>query len=143
MTSMSPVVSQAYQALAEALPAARGCTAVLRCVLPSFVREFVRVVSWLQEPSFFIYPSMQGGKSDLRSLGCSCFILLRLYAFGTYLQGHVPPAMLFHRCMSQKYIDATICFWDIDMLEDLRSSKRAPPHSMQKLLYNPCISQEI
>ncbi|KAF4525156.1 hypothetical protein B566_EDAN014773, partial [Ephemera danica] len=54
------VVSQAYQAMAEALPAARGCTAVLRCVLPSFVREFVRVVSWLQEPSFYIYPSMQG-----------------------------------------------------------------------------------
>jgi hypothetical protein len=63
MVSLFTVVSQAYQAMAEALPVARGCTAVLRCVLPSFVREFVRVVSWLQEPSFYIYPSMQGGKS--------------------------------------------------------------------------------
>ncbi|XP_065348547.1 cell adhesion molecule Dscam2 isoform X2 [Cloeon dipterum] len=64
------VVSQAYQALAEAVPAVRGCTAILRCVLPSFVKEFVRIVSWLQEPSFYIYPSMQGdGKFHMLPTG--------------------------------------------------------------------------
>ena len=45
--------------------ASRGCTAVLRCVVPSFVRDLVRVVSWLQEPAFYIYPSLQGGKRRL------------------------------------------------------------------------------
>ena len=35
-------------------------------------------------------------------------ISLRLYAFGTYLQGQAPAAMLFHRDMSQKHIEATI-----------------------------------
>ncbi|XP_059476003.1 cell adhesion molecule Dscam2 isoform X1 [Neocloeon triangulifer] len=64
------VVSQAYQALAEAVPAVRGCTAILRCVLPSFVKEFVRIVSWLQEPSFYIYPSLQGdGKFHMLPTG--------------------------------------------------------------------------
>ena len=38
-----------------------GCTAILRCVIPTFVKEHVRVVSWVQEPAFFIYPSLQGG----------------------------------------------------------------------------------
>jgi len=44
------------------LGASRGCTAVLRCVVPSFVKDLIRVVSWVQEPSFFIYPSLLGGK---------------------------------------------------------------------------------
>lgn len=38
-----------------------GCTAILRCVIPTFVKEHVRVVSWVQEPALFIYPSLQGG----------------------------------------------------------------------------------
>ncbi|RZF37300.1 hypothetical protein LSTR_LSTR005632 [Laodelphax striatellus] len=38
----------------------RGNTAVLRCTIPSFVREFITVTSWLQDSSFNIYPSMKG-----------------------------------------------------------------------------------
>ncbi|KAJ9598446.1 hypothetical protein L9F63_010890, partial [Diploptera punctata] len=54
------VVAQAYKVEVEVLGAARGCTAVLRCVVPSFVKELIRVVSWVQEPSFYVYPSLQG-----------------------------------------------------------------------------------
>lgn len=57
------VVAQAYKVEVEVLGASRGCTAVLRCVVPSFVKELIRVVSWVQEPSFYIYPSLQGGKN--------------------------------------------------------------------------------
>lgn len=57
-----PVVAQEYKLEVEVLGASRGCTAVLRCVVPSFVKELIRVVSWVQEPSFYIYPSLQGGK---------------------------------------------------------------------------------
>ncbi|XP_050430112.1 cell adhesion molecule Dscam2 isoform X2 [Adelges cooleyi] len=39
---------------------AKGCTAVLECVAPSFTKDMVKVVSWLQEPGFYIYPSLQG-----------------------------------------------------------------------------------
>lgn len=58
-----PVVAQSYKVDVEILAASRGCTAILRCVVPSFVKELVRVVSWVQEPAFFIYPSLQGGES--------------------------------------------------------------------------------
>jgi len=40
---------------------AKGCTAVLECVTPAFMKDLVKVVSWLQEPRFYIYPSLQGG----------------------------------------------------------------------------------
>lgn len=56
------VVAQSYKVDVETLAASRGCTAILRCVVPSFVKELVRVVSWVQEPAFFIYPSLQGGE---------------------------------------------------------------------------------
>jgi hypothetical protein len=61
--STPTVVAQSYKVDVETLAASRGCTAILRCVVPSFVKELVRVVSWVQEPAFFIYPSLQGGKS--------------------------------------------------------------------------------
>lgn len=41
---------------------AKGCTAVLECVAPTFMKDLVKVVSWLQEPGFYIYPSLQGGE---------------------------------------------------------------------------------
>ncbi|XP_048515678.1 Down syndrome cell adhesion molecule-like protein Dscam2 isoform X2 [Athalia rosae] len=65
------VVAQAYKVEVEVMGgASRGCTAVLRCVIPSFVKDLVRVVSWLQEPSFYIYPSLQGdGKFHLLPTG--------------------------------------------------------------------------
>ncbi|XP_046465971.1 dscam family member AbsCAM isoform X1 [Neodiprion pinetum] len=65
------VVAQAYKVDVEVMGgASRGCTAVLRCVIPSFVKDLVRVVSWLQEPSFYIYPSLQGdGKFHLLPTG--------------------------------------------------------------------------
>lgn len=56
------VVAQAYKVDVEVLGASRGCSAILRCVIPTFVKELVRVVSWVQEPAFYIYPSLQGGK---------------------------------------------------------------------------------
>ncbi|XP_070509604.1 cell adhesion molecule Dscam2 isoform X3 [Chironomus tepperi] len=60
------VVAQSYKVEVETLAAPRGCTAILRCVIPTFVKEYVRVVSWVQEPAFFIYPSLQGdGKYHL------------------------------------------------------------------------------
>lgn len=58
------VVAQAYKVDVEVLSASRGCTAILRCVVPTFVKELVRVVSWVHEPAIYIYPSLQGGKYE-------------------------------------------------------------------------------
>nr|CAD7428952.1 unnamed protein product [Timema monikensis] len=43
----------------------RGNTAVLKCTIPSFVREYITVTSWVQDSSFNIYPSTKGGKMEL------------------------------------------------------------------------------
>ncbi|ROT71858.1 Down syndrome cell adhesion molecule-like protein [Penaeus vannamei] len=37
-----------------------GNTAVLRCAVPSYVREYVTVTSWVHDDSFNIYPSLHG-----------------------------------------------------------------------------------
>ncbi|XP_066139979.1 cell adhesion molecule Dscam2 isoform X2 [Euwallacea fornicatus] len=54
------VVTQSFKVEVEVVPAARGCTAVVKCKVPNFVRDLVRIISWVQEPSFYIYPSLQG-----------------------------------------------------------------------------------
>lgn len=40
----------------------RGNIAVLHCIIPSFMRDYLTVTSWLQDRSFHIYPSSDGGK---------------------------------------------------------------------------------
>lgn len=70
------VVAQAYKVDVEVLAASRGCTAILRCVVPMFVKELVRVVSWVQEPAFYIYPSLQGGN------------IIHEYTYFIHLQGY-------------------------------------------------------
>ncbi|XP_050300550.1 cell adhesion molecule Dscam2 isoform X1 [Anthonomus grandis grandis] len=54
------VVTQSFKVEVEVITAARGCTAVVKCKVPNFVKDLVRIISWVQEPSFFIYPSLQG-----------------------------------------------------------------------------------
>lgn len=82
--SCPTVVAQAYKVDVEVLGASRGCTAILRCVVPTFVKELVRVVSWVQEPALYIYPSLQGGNNHghavalVRLVVCGC-----VCAFGT------------------------------------------------------------
>lgn len=40
----------------------RGNTAVLKCTIPIFVREYITVTSWVKDDTFNIYPSPKGGK---------------------------------------------------------------------------------
>ncbi|XP_063920715.1 cell adhesion molecule Dscam2 isoform X4 [Zophobas morio] len=54
------VVTQAFRVDVEVIGAPRGCSAVLKCIVPTFAKELVRIISWIQEPTFFIYPSLQG-----------------------------------------------------------------------------------
>lgn len=93
------VVAQAYKVDVEVIGgASRGCTAILRCVVPSFVKDLVRVVSWLQEPSFYIYPSLQGGNSIHSSFSSFLFfvsfsvsfnfVTARRRLFGTLFSPH-------------------------------------------------------
>ncbi|XP_054281239.1 cell adhesion molecule Dscam2-like [Macrosteles quadrilineatus] len=48
----------------------RGNTALLKCSIPSFVKDYITVTSWLQDSSFNIYPSIKGdGKYHMLPTG--------------------------------------------------------------------------
>ncbi|XP_011264850.2 Down syndrome cell adhesion molecule-like protein Dscam2 isoform X5 [Camponotus floridanus] len=81
------VVAQAYKVDVEVTGgASRGCTAILRCIIPSYVKDLVRVVSWLHEPSSYIYPSLQGdGKFHLLPTG---ELLVHSLEFSDQLNGY-------------------------------------------------------
>lgn len=67
---LTAVVLQHYEVTVSTQPVSRGNVAVLRCVVPSLVREFVAVTSWLQDQSFNIYPSNDGdGKFHMLPTG--------------------------------------------------------------------------
>jgi hypothetical protein len=55
------VVMQDFSVGATGSSVTRGNMAVLRCLVPSFVRDFLSVTSWLQDQKFNIYPSSDGG----------------------------------------------------------------------------------
>lgn len=56
------VVNQRYDPEVQNPSGFLGNNVLMRCNVPSFVRDHVTVTSWLQEPAFNIYPSTMGGK---------------------------------------------------------------------------------
>jgi hypothetical protein len=60
---MLAVVMQQYELRVKGALVSRGNTAVLRCQVPSAVRDYLTVTSWLQDSSFNIYPSSDGGRT--------------------------------------------------------------------------------
>lgn len=68
----------------EVLGAARGCTAVLKCMIPSFVKDLVRIISWVQEPTFYIYPSLHGGTYEIYHLSILRFPTKKKIRFSSF-----------------------------------------------------------
>lgn len=56
------VVNQLYDPEVQNPAGFIGSNVLLKCNIPNFVKDYVSVTSWLQEPSFNIYPSMESGK---------------------------------------------------------------------------------
>ncbi|XP_025073056.1 Down syndrome cell adhesion molecule-like [Pogonomyrmex barbatus] len=54
------VVNQRYDPEVQSPSGFLGNNVLMRCNVPSFVRDHVTVTSWLQEPAFNIYPSTMG-----------------------------------------------------------------------------------
>ncbi|XP_032686648.1 Down syndrome cell adhesion molecule-like protein Dscam2 isoform X7 [Odontomachus brunneus] len=97
------VVAQAYKVDVEVTGgASRGCTAILRCIIPSYVKDLVRVVAWLHEPSSHIYPSLQGdGKFHLLPTG---ELLVHSLEFNDQLNGYKCRTM--HRLTRQVVVSS-------------------------------------
>lgn len=56
------VVNQRYDPEVQNPGGFIGGNVLIKCNIPSFVRDYVTVTSWLQQPSFNIYPSIESGK---------------------------------------------------------------------------------
>ncbi|XP_033213831.1 Down syndrome cell adhesion molecule-like protein Dscam2 [Belonocnema kinseyi] len=56
-SNWAAVVHQRYGPEVQSPGGFLGNNVLMRCNVPSFVRDHVTVTSWLQEPSFNIYPS--------------------------------------------------------------------------------------
>jgi hypothetical protein len=41
-----------------------GSNVIIKCIIPQFVKDYVRVTSWLEEPLHNIYPTLEGGEFD-------------------------------------------------------------------------------
>ncbi|XP_011342293.1 Down syndrome cell adhesion molecule-like protein Dscam2 isoform X3 [Ooceraea biroi] len=64
------VVNQRYDPEVQSPNGFLGNNVLVRCIVPSFVRDHVTVTSWLQEPAFNIYPSTMGdGKYHMLPTG--------------------------------------------------------------------------
>lgn len=59
---ISAVVNQRYEPEVQNPGGFIGSNVLIKCNIPSFVKEYVTVTSWLQEPNFNIYPSLEGGE---------------------------------------------------------------------------------
>ncbi|XP_020714029.1 Down syndrome cell adhesion molecule-like protein Dscam2 [Ceratitis capitata] len=64
------VVNQRYEPEVQNPGGFIGSNVLIKCNIPSFVKEYVTVTSWLQEPNFNIYPSLEGdGKNHMLPTG--------------------------------------------------------------------------
>lgn len=59
-----------------------GSNVIIKCNIPQFVKEYVKVTSWLEEPMHNIYPSAEGGEFEKKSLNVRIGILRGMLAMG-------------------------------------------------------------
>ncbi|KAJ6641874.1 Down syndrome cell adhesion molecule-like protein Dscam2 [Pseudolycoriella hygida] len=52
------IVNQRYDPEVQNPGGFIGGNVLIKCNIPSFVKDYVTVTSWLQQPSFNIYPSI-------------------------------------------------------------------------------------
>ncbi|XP_054281241.1 cell adhesion molecule Dscam2-like [Macrosteles quadrilineatus] len=54
------IILQDYEVDVSSSTVSRGNIAVLHCIVPTFMRDYLTVTSWLQDHAFNIYPSSDG-----------------------------------------------------------------------------------
>lgn len=61
----SAVIHQRYELEVQNPGGFIGSNVIIKCNIPQFVKEYVKVTSWLEEPMHNIYPSQEGGETNL------------------------------------------------------------------------------
>lgn len=59
------VIHQRYELEVQNPGGFIGSNVIIKCNIPQFVKEYVKVTSWLEEPVHNIYPSLEGGKFEI------------------------------------------------------------------------------
>jgi hypothetical protein len=59
--SVLAVIHQRYDLEVQNPGGFIGSNVIIKCNIPQFVKEYVKVTSWLEEPMHNIYPSQEGG----------------------------------------------------------------------------------
>jgi hypothetical protein len=60
--SILAVIHQRYDLEVQNPGGFIGSNVIIKCNIPQFVKEYVKVTSWLEEPMHNIYPSQEGGE---------------------------------------------------------------------------------
>ncbi|XP_015190720.1 PREDICTED: Down syndrome cell adhesion molecule-like protein Dscam2 isoform X7 [Polistes dominula] len=120
------VVSQPYDPEVQSPATFLGNNVLMRCSVPSFVRDHVTVTSWFQEPSFNIYPTpMSDGKYHMLPSGELMIINITR-----------PDAQMTYRCRTHhRLTQETVVSSSAGrpQLTELRGS--VPPIINEKLVY--------
>lgn len=66
MQSNETVVAQYYETDVNKEHIIRGNSAIIKCLIPSFVADFVEVVSWHTDQDEVFYPSNDYGSSQAK-----------------------------------------------------------------------------
>lgn len=76
---LKAVVNQRYEPEVQNPGGFIGSNVFIKCNIPSFVKDYVTVTSWLQEPALNIYPSMESGEFLLTILEVMVWFLCRFF----------------------------------------------------------------
>lgn len=84
----------------------------MKCNIPTFVKDYVSVISWLQEPAFNIYPATESGTYKSQSfipMLSFFFVILQFPNFVLLL-------LLVLECLTQiaYCVYANICIWTMN-----------------------------
>lgn len=78
---MAVVVAQYYEADVNKEHVIRGNSAILKCLIPSFVADFVEVVSWHTDQEDAYFPSTEYGLFYYETV---IVVALQLYSYESF-----------------------------------------------------------
>ncbi|XP_015601116.1 Down syndrome cell adhesion molecule-like protein Dscam2 isoform X2 [Cephus cinctus] len=128
------VVNQRYDPEVQSPGGFPGNNVLMRCSVPSFVRDHVAVTSWLQEPSFNIYPStMSDGKYHMLPSGELMIINISR-----------SDSQMTYRCRTHhRLTQETVVSSNVGRIQLTEISRAMPPILNEKLVYMTSRLEEI
>ncbi|XP_023290163.1 Down syndrome cell adhesion molecule-like protein Dscam2 [Orussus abietinus] len=128
------VVNQRYDPEVQSPGGFLGSNVLMRCNVPSFARDHVAVTSWLQEPSFNIYPStISDGKYHMLPSGELMIINITRY-----------DADMTYRCRTHhRLTQETVVSSNVGRIQLTEIRDSMPPIINEKLIYKSVRVEDV